>query len=86
MEKHTPTPWKYVLAPTQIVSENGPEIIATLNNKFVNGAVYDNAAFIIRAVNMHKELLMCLKEVVDDIPRINKKEFYVRVITKAEGK
>jgi hypothetical protein len=44
-----------------------------------------NAAYIVRAVNAHAELVMCLKEIVDDIPRINRKEFYRQVLAKAES-
>jgi len=32
------------------------------------------------------DLEMCLKEIVEDIPRIDKKRFYRQILDKAEGK
>lgn len=56
---HTPTPWRIVLAPTQIVTDG--EIIATLNNAMGVEQRQGNAAFIVRAVNSHEELMEAIK-------------------------
>lgn len=61
--KHTPTPWRTILAPTQIVTDD--KVIATLNaDLLAEGEKFANAEFIVRAVNTHDETIRALKGVL----------------------
>jgi hypothetical protein len=59
--QHTPTPWRKVLAPLQIVTDD--EIVCdfySLSSPIEKR--YANADYIVRAANCHQELVECLKE------------------------
>ena len=94
---HTPTPWRVVLAPCQIVDDKN--LIADLNGKgFEIGEEekYANAAFIVRAVNAHHELVEALKRIADEAVKTGTTEdgrslesiaeIAFRAIAKAEGR
>jgi hypothetical protein len=95
--KHTSTPWR--------IERETSNIIAGIDNKeirvlTVNGAVDDekidlaNAAFIVRAVNAHGELVQALRE-IESMAEDNRynieshaeiKQVASRAIDKAEGR
>jgi len=87
--QHTPTPWRKILAPTQIVTDQF--VVATLHNE----NSYANAEFILRAVNSHEELIMALRKLrraLDEMSLNPHDEFYnlaeiaTDALAKAEGK
>ena len=57
---HTPTPWKVV--GQHYEGPNGQTV--QTEPYWVNGDPGDDASYIVRAVNCHKELLEALKELV----------------------
>lgn len=62
VSEHTPTPWRVILAPTQIVTDD--QIIANIvdvSNVPNSPEKYANAAYIVLAVNSHSLLLTALK-------------------------
>ena len=70
MAEHTPTPWHiepyYALGPEQeIVGSNGEPICTVLGSKDftedTEGWIEPDAAFIVRAVNCHEELVEALE-------------------------
>lgn len=44
-----------------------------------------NMDLILKSVNLHDRLVEALEEIVEDIPRINKKEFYRTLLKEARG-
>lgn len=79
--KHTPTPWMTspcgALAPDDVMivadfgrNENGIQQISTvakaLSIRQTKEVTAANAAFIVRCVNVHEELLAALKGLMDD--------------------
>lgn len=92
MEKHTPTPWKieeYEIDKLLVIGNNTTEIAYTRS--------FEDAAFIVRAVNCHEELLATAKHLLDlladfsngDLPPVDVKARwtdYAQAIAKAEGK
>lgn len=61
-ELHTPTPWHHTGKATLRGADG--DYIATLEN---NGRRAGNAAFIVRAVNAHDELVAALKEAIGEL-------------------
>lgn len=82
MTNHTPTPWnvryydEFQNAPLDVLSSEG-NCIANVGRRSVNkttGKVYEpsaeafaNAAFIVKAVNCHQELVDAAKAVLDNL-------------------
>lgn len=65
-EGHTPTPWK-LIAETRILGE-GMSLAKMLYNQAEGRSLDEakvDAAFIVRAVNSHEELLKALKRIVE---------------------
>lgn len=91
MDKHTPTPWSYlphygsnVIYKMQLDIKKGP-------HKGIARTIKDtDAAFIVRAVNCHEELLrllkVCLEEMLADGWSHESLEDVEQAIAKAEGK
>lgn len=81
MTKHTPTPWKHDKRGGQVRSQDDAPIAT---------ASYPNAAFIVRAVNAHEELLNEVRSYLNDCENIFKLQETAsrlkKVIAKAEGK
>ena len=87
--QHTPMPWK-------ISNINGMQI--ELPGEKVRGSVrvyssYEDAAFIVRAVNCHEELLATVKmafqaeqSLASEVKRSERLQRMVNIIAKAEGK
>lgn len=64
-QTHTPTPWKLDdTRPMVYVMGADGETIASFDRRSIEEA---NAAFIVRAVNAHEELLFACKEAADAI-------------------
>lgn len=93
MTIHTPTPWKtmcFSMSPKvlEIRSEIGGPWIAEIN---LTGNHRENAAFIVRAVNCHDEMLETLKGLMThpciDQSKINKLDLVAihNLIAEAEG-
>jgi hypothetical protein len=97
--EHTPTPWKVVKTPkqeggniTQIYGGDGFEVVTRVRS--AERSTAKNAAFIVKAVNSHEELLEALKEIVqielDQDPESRNVQDealaqYQSIIAKAEG-
>ena len=80
---HTPTPWK-VGEEYEILGPNEKVVATTYHNR---PEVEANAAFIVRAVNAHEELLEALRYVVDSGESYERvQEIAVQAIAKAEGR
>lgn len=59
---HTPTPWHVGMNPGPIVYGQKGEQIANCRDMLTNDECKENAAFIVRAVNAHDEMLAALKQ------------------------
>lgn len=87
MSEHTPTPWKTVKARTyvHIQDERGNCVASCAYEQAVT-----NAAFIVRAVNSHEELLrllkVCMGEMLANGWSHESLEDVEQAIAKAEGK
>lgn len=103
MEKHTPTPWKIenqkgknlggmiMQQPPYIVSQKGNAVCSMGGGSVFYENAEANAAFIIRAVNSHGELLAALKTarsiILHDIDETEADCCQIdNAIAKAEGK
>lgn len=98
---HTPLPWKVSWTAeyescfkTQIVPANGMEAVCYAWHP-VKSICHDNAAFIVRAVNCHEELLQALKAMTkrwENVPEEKRYQYSecvqsaLKTIAKAEGK
>lgn len=94
---HTPTPWKAAIAPnvdkdrTYIMTESRKRIALMIRNgtqqePIPHSEADANAAFIVRAVNCHEELLELAKWVADSLRPEERPANVNRLIAKAEGK
>ncbi len=85
--QHTPTPWHDDLS-----TVHGPEIDAEYQEKQIVCSVINraDAAFIVRAVNAHEELLETLKEALPYLSKYGVPDHItnsaILAIAKAEGK
>ncbi len=94
---HTPTPWKYVEDKSLGDREFGKGETMDGKNTPFSSIKREDAAFIVRAVNSHEELLFALKqllEMVEDRPRHkyevpgtvgDREKLAHKAIAKAEG-
>ena len=86
---HTPTPWRVDIQ-GNLRQETGKEIVVSVM-PHTNRNKTDDAAFIVRAVNSHEELLKALKFVVTNyelseaLKKIGALEAFVQAIAKAEA-
>lgn len=95
---HTPTPWRQSeINPMYVLDDARGEIIAECQPHYVDKKSKENAAFIVRAVNAHDELLAALKKIREMVQQCNASnavavQEYLRsgngakAIAKAEGK
>jgi hypothetical protein len=70
--KHTPTPWRDCAPPSNfhkgkifIRPANGERLIAIVSGEMQQDEIRANAAFIVRAVNTHDDLVEALKDLLD---------------------
>jgi len=77
MDKHTPTPWKLGKAPDgKTTIQATDEIGLHLFEQTFQGSIANaNAAFIVRAVNAHQELLDAAKEALEKLELIDQINF-----------
>jgi hypothetical protein len=59
---HTPTPWKFRRSDWMVVQQDGKNNWHIAEIKPQGMQTYANAAFIVRAVNAHEDLVAALKE------------------------
>ena len=90
---HTPTPWKTMPLNPFIFSGDEPEELAVCRTdiKLPPERNDANAAYIVRAVNAHEELIATLKEVSKHATDLNKNDPWImeriyKAISRAEGK
>ncbi len=87
--QHTPTPWK---ANGLSIEDSNGDLIACLNTGDGIVRAHEDAAFIVRAVNAHDELLQALKDCVGELQFHAESlpdgeiERALKAIAKAEGK
>jgi len=101
MKYHSKLPWKIVLAPLQIVQEDGADIIANMNPELSaemgtvrrqDAKAQANAALIVRAVNAHEEMLEAMKQCLAmlqenlEYHRGSCSELLTKAIARAEGR
>lgn len=87
MSNHTPTPWK---DPNVIDNEGFHAIVTTIGKIICTVFQKENAAHIIKCVNMHDELVealqYALKQVEDCCPNLTNTPKVIRaVLAKAKG-
>lgn len=87
---HTPTPWHVNYHEIVAANHTRPCHMSTSLNMFAPGESEANAAFIVRAVNCHQELIDTLKDLAhychDQIDETGLQERVRQAIAKAEGK
>jgi hypothetical protein len=88
---HTPTPWRVTKAYRITGGPQGHTYVASLDNvKHLSPEELEaNAAFIVRAVNSHDEMLAALKGVCIDLRAAGRGEAFIRIanlIAKVEGR
>lgn len=90
---HTPTPWKVDIR--GFIFSDAKDCVVAVGPTNDKGAYKHNAAFIVRAVNCHEELVECLKKLVSDMnsgmslpsPTVEYEiKLALKAIAKAEGK
>lgn len=88
---HTPTPWNLNPKAVLVIESEGVTVASCGNANVIRDQWEANAAFIVRAVNAHEELLSLLKEarnrMIGSAPAIRSlSERTDKAITRAEGR
>lgn len=98
MTKHTPTPWCYKFSEDMNGYENENYVLYSEEENLCAGNYYStpgiekeaDAAFIVKAVNMHDELVKTLQEAADRLENLAglgqlSNDKICQVLTKAKG-